>query len=117
MTTRFPDGGAFVSSDNAECRYNPDDSSPARVVPPYGTYVIVGEERGDWVHIEYCGKSAWARQSMLSTVQPEPRFDISPYLFGDRRAVISNPSPNSAVEYGPRGGRFTRTNRGYKRYF
>lgn len=111
---------AFINCDSAACRYEPHPTSAVRVIPPYGTLVDVLKDEGEWVQIMYATKSAWAVRSQLSTEKPGPnkRFDISPYLF----RKTTNPFARKAeqepqIEFGPRGGRFTRTRTGFKRYF
>ena len=109
---------AFINCDLAECRYEADDSSPARITPPYGTKIAVIRDEGDWVLIAYAGKEAWSPRDQLSIIKPKDRFDISPYIFSGRLSHTPvKGAPEIDIEYGPRGGRFTRTRTGSRRYF
>ena len=111
-------GQAFINCDDAVCRYEPDAVSPARIVPPYGTFVAVIDDRLDWVQIGWVGKLAWSVRSQLSIEKPEDRIDIKHYLFGATESQIWEFGIGTdQAEYGPRGGRFTRTRTGHRRYF
>ena len=76
------------------------------------------ETHGEWAKISFAGKAAWSLVSNLSSDKPPERFDIGPYL--------RNPTPwyetiakseDLNVEFGPRGGKFVRTKKGFRRYF
>lgn len=102
-------GFAFIIVDNANCHYERDASSAVRIIPPYGNEVAVLREEQDRVLVEWCGKQAWSDRSQLASQPPPLRAQAPPppiyYGSSDR------------VEIGPRGGRFTRTSTGYRRYF
>jgi hypothetical protein len=107
---------AFVSCDNAKCNYDPSLESPARVIPPYGSEVLVLKIADEWALIEFVGKRAWTPTSQIAAKAPKSRFNIEPYIV---RPVYGTPiqSDFDEVEFGPRGGRFTRTRSGHRRYF
>lgn len=117
---------AFVIADRASCHYEPNFNSAVRVTPPYGTEVEIVEDGNAWVLIRFCGKQAWSPRSNLSTElrpmvqpaadrEPKPRLGVR-YTFNSPRPAPA-PERTVAVEYGPRGGRFTRNDKGYRRYF
>ena len=128
---------AFVVADPANCHYRPDFDSAVRVAPPYGTEVPVVRAEGDWVLIKFCGKEAWSPRGNLSkTLEPmrpatEGGSGEHPPLNEGRESnrhppvrYTFNPPQIAAardgaplVEYGPRGGRFVRTAKGFRRYF
>jgi hypothetical protein len=110
---------AFVVVDDAACFYEPCYSSAIRIKPPYGSEVEVIKETPDWVLLRWVGKEAWSVRSHLENRlvrrrenQIEP--DILNRVTGFDGGFVSR---TSSVEYGPRGGRFTRTSKGYRRYF
>jgi hypothetical protein len=115
---------AFVVADGADCHYEPDFESAVRVAPPYGTAVAIIRDEGDWVLIKFCGKEAWSpRRNLSTTLGPmRPAAEGEPnghpsvrYTFNPQIAVVREWTP--PVEYGPRGGRFVRTAKGFRRYF
>ena len=108
---------AYIVVDNACCFYKPDSSSPVRVIPPYRTQIEIVQDQGGWVLIRFCGKEAWSERSKLSGREPPARFDISPYIHNDYYDSKQILPLEPAIEYGPRGGKFTRTKTGYRRYF
>ena len=112
---------AYVAARNAACHYKPDINSPVRIIPPLGSEVRVLAHEGEWVLIEIWLKEAWCEKGKLSNSRDfttRPSFDISPYLFlGPSISSNSSSFGSSYVEYGPRGGRFTRTKTGHRRYF
>lgn len=114
-------GTAYIVVSNANCLYEPDVRSAVRVIPPYGAEVVVIRSDGAWVLIQFCGKQAWALRTYLSTeLTPQSSADeIGTTPFSSYKHRISRQQPdlqNSAIEYGPRGGRFVRTSSGFRRY-
>ncbi len=120
---------AYVVVHQAACLYGPDYGSAVSVTPPYGTIVPVVRTQGAWVLIGFSGKQAWALRQYLSSnpisardvkvpTSPVPRADAVPlvrYTFNP--AETPDPLAASAIEYGPRGGRYVRTASGFRRYF
>lgn len=109
---------AFIVRDDAHARYNRSDESPVRITPPYGSVVEVLNRDGDWARIRAFSKDAWIRADCLSEHAPPERKRFVPQ-FGVSYADIPGSSTTypSEIEYGPRGGRFTRTRSGFRRYF
>lgn len=115
----FLDGKqVYVISDNAHGYYERASDGPVRITPPYGSTVEVTSDEGDWVRIKAFGKAAWMRRQTLSEVQPPERSKFVPTI-GYSCAAIPGFSDwrSLRVEHGPRGGRYTRTKTGYRRYF
>lgn len=78
---------AFVVVDDNTCSYDPDFSSPTRIIPPYGSEVEIIEERHDWVRLRWCGKEGWAVRSHIDnelTAKKENLYrDRVPSVFND----------------------------------
>lgn len=108
----------YVISDGAHGYYEMESDGPVRITPPYGSPVEVIEDAGEWIRIKAFGKVAWMQRETLSEQRPPERSTFVPIL-GYSYATIpgSRVSPPTNVEYGPKGGRFTRTKTGYRRYF
>lgn len=109
---------AYIVRDEARGHYTANDNSPTRIIPPYGTEVEVVRIDPEWALIKVFGKEAWVKAEYLGESPPPERTRFQP-TFGVSYAVIpgTTPASSSQVEYGPRGGRFTRTKNGYRRYF
>jgi hypothetical protein len=119
---RFTKGEkAYIICHDAVCRYDPHEESPARVIPPKGTEIHIIDDIGQWILIEFVGKRAWCRSDFLTSENiniPKDPFDIKPYIVSGRPILYEiSRSQYDPVEYGPRGGRFTRTRSGHRRYF
>jgi hypothetical protein len=113
---------AFIAVSKANCLYHPDIHSAVRIIPPYGTTVMVVRDEGAWVLIRFCGKEAWSpRENLSAKFEPRrPALEVgivppSNYGFKSQNRSVVPFEPQ--VEYGPRGGRFVRTTSGFKRYF
>ena len=117
----------FVKCDSADCYYRPETGGAVRITPPYGTQVQVVDQQGDWIAIKWFNKVGWVDISKLSARAPDQRnspfeLRIVPGVTG--YPSIPGPHMNASsyfdcnfVETGPRGGRFTRTKSGHRRYF
>lgn len=116
---------AFIIADGADCHFQPSFESAVRVIPPYGTEVSIVRDEGNWLLIKFCGKEAWSPRGNLSaTLGPmRPAADGEPKRHLPVRFTFNPPEISAArkwtpqVEYGPRGGRFVRTAKGFRRYF
>lgn len=109
---------AFIVVEEADCFYEPTHTSAVRMTPPLNSLVEVVRQHEDWILIRYFGKEAWCERLKLGTAEVQRPFDISPYIFpATNKPDFTNATPYSTVEYGPRGGRYTRTRTGYRRYF
>jgi hypothetical protein len=108
----------YVIQDNLTGHYEQDDCSPVRIIPPYGTEVRILEKGTDWTRIEAFRKSAWVRTDGLA-LNPPPERPKSQVSIVNEQSQIPNIAYTqiSHIEYGPRGGRYTRTKTGYRRYF
>lgn len=108
----------YVTSDGVHGYYERESDGPARITPPYGTPVEVVQDAGEWILIKAFGKVAWMKREALSEQRPPERSTFVPTT-GYSYATIPGPHVPSMieVEYGPKGGRFTRTKAGYRRYF
>ncbi|RQW46070.1 hypothetical protein [Novosphingobium sp. LASN5T] len=109
----------YIVVDDARCYYKPEVDAAVRVIPPYGTLVGILRQQDGWVLVSFCGKEAWSPIEQLAAEEPKAKvlFDIRPYLFPGRSNSIASAPNGSDVEIGPRGGRFTRTKSGFRRYF
>jgi len=118
MTTKL-NPVAFIVVDEAGCFHSPSFSSPIRIIPPYGSEVEILKEDGDWVLLKWCGKEAWTIRSHLENDLVDRRENmLPPSVLARSRSIDVGPyNSYSSIEYGPRGGRFTRTRNGYRRYF
>ena len=96
---------AYVISDNADARYAPATESPARMTPQYGELVDVLQVQGGWVCILAFGSKGWVEREHLSNVEPAKKAMPTQSL-----------SHASSFEVGSRGGLFTRTKSGFRRY-
>lgn len=78
---------AFVVVDDNACSYDPDFSSPTKIIPPYGSEVEIIEERHDWVRLRWCGKEAWSVRShidnQLTAKKENLHRDRVPSVFND----------------------------------
>lgn len=110
----FLSGLAFVLTDTADCHYEPDHESAIRIIPPYGEEVRVLEEKDGWILLEWLGKKAWAERHNLGNAAPEQRKTKQPYAGPIYQSSSLSSTPK--VEIGSRGGIFTRTKSGYRRY-
>lgn len=115
---------AYVVVDDAVCFYEPDISSAIRIVPPYGSEVEILSENENWVLLKWCGKEAWINRYFIENSLEQKRENkIDPSLIyrssGSSLGSYYNKSYYSSgnIEYGPRGGRYTRTKNGFRRYF
>jgi hypothetical protein len=110
---------AFIVVDEASCFYEPDYASAVAIIPPYGSEVEIVKEDGEWVLLKWVGKRAWSVRCHLSNERSEKRYNIIPDSVNHRvRSDHANYRQYvSGVEYGPRGGKFTRTKSGFRRYF
>lgn len=125
---------AFIIAETADCHFDPSIESAVRVTPPYGAEVTIVRDEGTWVLIKFCGKDAWSPRGNLSaTLEPmrapvegEPAGgDAQGQTKRDRPVRYTFNQPQTAavreratqIEYGPRGGRFVRTAKGFRRYF
>lgn len=107
---------AFIVVSKANCLYEPQVDGAIRIAPRYGAQVNVLESRGDWAQIEFWGVKAWTLRTYLAQTLIEQQaaedigFEVSGYCSGGAG------SASGVVEYGPRGGRFVRTSKGFRRY-
>ena len=102
----------YVTSDEAHGHYSPDLSSAVRVTSAYGSAIVVIESSNGWVKTRVFSKIVWIEECHLSDSPPAER----PLPFHERDAIYSS-TPYRHVEIGARGGFFTRTKSGFRRYF
>jgi hypothetical protein len=122
---RRPDGSeivgvtAFVTTDNANCLYEPKPQSAVKFIPPYGTEVQIIRDAGSWVLIRFYDKAAWSPRTNLSAALAPKRPAVDVGVVPVPNYTLRPPPKVAlpAVEYGPRGGRFVRTSTGFRRYF
>lgn len=117
---------AFIAADNANCLYEPRLDAAVRMAPPYGSEVHVVRDEGPWVLIKMWGKEAWSPRGNLSTIlEPRrPAVEVGLTLVRTLDYRFRTPTtfswpvspPLVKVEVGPRGGRFVRTAKGFRRY-
>lgn len=109
---------AFIVVDDARCFYKPDLSSAVSFSPPYGDKVEIVKDDGDWVLLKAFGKLGWSVRAHVENSRVAKRDNVlpPPPKFGSVSSLRNANSHSSYVEYGPRGGRFTRTKTGYRRY-
>ena len=105
---------AYIISDEAHARYRPEMESPPRITPPYGSMVEVIEARGWWTKISWLSKTAWVDSSLLGNEEPPQREKTSSPEFHD---LTPSNSIGNYIQVGPRGGVYTRTKSGFRRYF
>lgn len=119
---------AFIAADDVRCLYKPDEEAAVRMRPPFGTEVQILQNDGRWVLIRWLAKDAWCLRANLS-----PRADLKkqPTEVG----IVPHSNPNFRapktyvwkpelqlseqslkIEIGPRGGRYVRTAKGFRRY-
>lgn len=108
-------GTAYVVCDDANARYDPNDQSAIRMTPPYGEEIYVIENREGWSKMKWSGRSAWILQSKISKIKPKKRSE--PNVSENLPQVQSRIALTSGIEVGPRGGVFTRTKSGFRKYF
>jgi len=108
---------AYIVSDSAEARYEPNLSSAVRLFPPYGSKIEIIESRLPWIKIRVFSKSAWLENIHISSeVPPERKIKLVEDV--DSRLSFKNESMQSCgIEIGARGGVFTRTKSGFRRYY
>lgn len=105
---------AFVVVEEANCLFHPRFDSAISIIPPFGSEVRVIRVAGDWVLIEFFSKQAWSPRENLASEMGRKR---EPLRVGVSPGFGSWTSNSQSVEYGPRGGRYTRTTSGFRRYF
>jgi hypothetical protein len=113
----------FVVIDAAHCYYEPIQGSAVSFTPPYGSSIHLLDEKNGFGLVEMFMKKGWLELAHTSELPPPDRLGLKNYLnagvsfHSGQRQAVTRPSTAPAVEIGPRGGRFTRTKDGYRRYF
>lgn len=111
----------FVASNSAHGHFQPDFTSAISMTPPFGCSLVVKRQSSDWVLARAFSKDAWFNLAYLSDVEPVERVSVAPpfdgYGWQSRGSGAGSTLSNRRVEYGPRGGRYTRTKSGQRRYF
>lgn len=98
---------AYIVADGADAFYEPSSTSAVRMTPQYGNLVDILAVEGGWLCIRWSGLKGWVDRSIVSSTEPPKRVEPS-------TPVRSSYAPH--YEVGPRGGLFTRTRLGFRRY-
>nr|WP_143840530.1 hypothetical protein [Novosphingobium panipatense] len=118
------DAKAYVAVEGANCYYEPRRDSAVRMIPPYGSEVVVVSQSGSWVKVRWSGKEAWSHRASLSATFVASKskawhVNIVPARepwFANLDQGVGAKIAAPQIEVGPRGGRFVRRPSGEKRY-
>lgn len=108
-------GTVYVISADAEARYESSIESAVRMEPPYGEAVDVMLIRDEWVRIKWSGLTGWVLKQNLGRFPPLERDQ--PIKQEGSSYIQAGKTSAPTIEVGARGGVFTRTKSGFRRYF
>ena len=106
-------GVAFIASEKADALYEPKCNSAVRMSPQYGELVDVLEMTEEWACIRWFGMKGWVHRSSISTSRPPV---MASTISHSSSLDTQSHGISSHYEVGPRGGLFSRTKSGFRRY-